>query len=60
MAKEDILPEDIIEELKTDHAGIEEKIKKELAHPYPNSDTIAELKRLKLKIKDKLQAMEAA
>ncbi len=49
-----------VEKLKADHAGLEHEIKQELSRPYPNDQTLADLKRKKLRIKDELQRLAAA
>lgn len=49
-----------VEELKSEHAGLELAIKSELARPYPDDDALRELKRRKLQIKDELLKLHAA
>ncbi|MGY9005354.1 MAG: YdcH family protein [Alphaproteobacteria bacterium] len=55
-----MVSENLITELKTDHAGLEKKINEELGHLYPNKEIVADLKRKKLRIKDELQRLVAA
>ena len=45
-----------IELLKKKHAQLEKKIKKESSYPHQNMGLIAELKKLKLSIKDSIAA----
>ena len=52
--------EEQVEKLKSDHAGLEQAIEKELTRPYPNDQHVAELKRQKLRIKDELQRLANA
>jgi hypothetical protein len=52
--------DDTVSLLKSEHAGLERAITKELARPYPNEETLAELKRQKLRIKDQLLKLHAA
>lgn len=49
-----------LEQLKSEHAGLELAIKNELARPYPDDDALRELKRRKLQIKDELLKLHAA
>ncbi|HEX9808870.1 MAG TPA: YdcH family protein [Alphaproteobacteria bacterium] len=51
--------EDLIEKLKSEHAGLESAIQSEMARPLPNSEVLAELKRQKLRIKDELMRLDA-
>lgn len=46
--------EEQVEKLKSDHAGLEQAIEKELSRPYPNDQHLSDLKRRKLRIKDEL------
>ncbi len=52
--------EEQVEKLKADHAGLEHEIEQELSRPYPDNQTLADLKRKKLRIKDELQRLAAA
>jgi len=52
--------DDTVSQLKSEHAGLERAITNELARPYPNEETLAELKRQKLRIKDQLLKLHAA
>jgi len=49
---------DRIVALKQHHAELEREINDESARPLPNQDTIADLKRQKLRIKDELYQLE--
>ena len=49
---------DRIVALKQQHAALEHEIDEENARPLPNRDTIADLKRQKLRIKDELYQLE--
>jgi hypothetical protein len=55
-----MVSEEQVEKLKSDHAGLEEAIEKELTRPYPNDQHVADLKRQKLRIKDELQRLANA
>ncbi len=46
-----------IELLKKEHAQLEKKIKEELSYPHQNMGLIAELKKLKLSLKDSIAAV---
>ena len=50
------------EELKTSlqdqHAELENQLEHELSLPHPNQDTVANIKKKKLQIKDKLMSLE--
>ncbi|MBV9859443.1 MAG: YdcH family protein [Alphaproteobacteria bacterium] len=50
--------QDRIEALKTQHAALERAIDEESARPLPNQDTIHDLKRQKLRIKDEIFQLE--
>ncbi|HEU0154810.1 MAG TPA: YdcH family protein [Stellaceae bacterium] len=50
--------QDRIEALKEKHAALERAIDEENRHPLPNQDTISDLKRQKLRIKDELFQLE--
>ena len=43
-----------IELLRKEHAQLEKKIKEELSYPHQNMGLIAELKKLKLSLKDSI------
>jgi len=49
---------DHIDALKQQHAALERAIDEENARPHPDDDTIADLKRQKLRIKDQLYQLE--
>ena len=49
-----------VEKLKSDHAGLEQEIEEERSRPHPNDQTISELIRQKLRIKDELQRLANA
>ena len=51
------LPERI-EALKTKHAELERAIDEENRRPLPNRDTVSDLKRQKLRIKDEIFQLE--
>jgi hypothetical protein len=51
---------EIVSKLKTEHADLEHAIKKELARPCPNEESLSALKRQKLRIKDELLKLHAA
>ena len=51
---------EIVSKLKNEHADLEQAIRKEMARPYPNEDSLTELKRQKLRIKDELLRLHAA
>jgi len=50
--------EDRIESLREKHAFLERAIDEEVHHPFPNQETISDLKRQKLRIKDEIFALE--
>ena len=50
--------QDRIEALRQKHTLLERAIDEENARPLPNRDTIADLKRQKLRIKDELYQLE--
>jgi hypothetical protein len=52
--------EEQVEKLKSDHAGLEHAIEKELTRPYPNDQHVTDLKRQKLRIKDELLRLDSA
>jgi hypothetical protein len=47
-----------IEALRAEHAALERAIDEENGHPFPNQETISDLKRRKLRIKDELFQLE--
>lgn len=49
---------DRIVALKEQHAALEHEINEEIARPLPNHDTVADLKKQKLRIKDELYQLE--
>lgn len=44
-----------IEQLRQKHAELEEKLQEALRHPSANDEEIAEIKRQKLQLKDKIE-----
>jgi hypothetical protein len=50
--------EDFIQNLKDEHAGLEQAIESEMARPMPDGNLLADLKRQKLRIKDELHRLE--
>jgi hypothetical protein len=53
-------PLDRIETLRARHRSLEEAIDQEICRPLPNPDTISDLKRQKLRIKDEIVLLEHA
>ncbi len=51
-------PQDRIEALRAQHRNLEEALDQEVTRPLPNSETITDLKRQKLRIKDELAVLE--
>jgi hypothetical protein len=51
-------PQDRIEALRLRHRSLEEAIDTEVTRPLPNAETITDLKRQKLRIKDELAVLE--
>jgi hypothetical protein len=51
-------PQERIEALRARHAALERAIDEESSHPFPNQETISDLKRQKLRIKDELAQLE--
>jgi hypothetical protein len=49
---------DRIETLRTRHRSLEEAIDREVSRPAPNMETISDLKRQKLRIKDEIVQLE--
>ena len=49
---------DHIEALREKHATLERAIEEEVHRPLPNHDTISDLKRQKLRIKDEIFQLE--
>ena len=47
---------DHVESLKNKHAKLESKIESENSRPHPDDGLIADLKRRKLKLKDKISS----
>jgi hypothetical protein len=47
-------PQDRIEALREQHAALERAIDEENKHPFPKQETISDLKRQKLRIKDQI------
>ncbi len=52
--------EELVSQLKSEHAGLENAIKSEMARPHPDEAALRELKRKKLRIKDELLKFHAA
>ncbi len=50
--------EDTIEQLRAHHHRLEEALGQEIRRPLPNTDTVADLKRQKLRIKDQIVQLE--
>jgi hypothetical protein len=50
--------QDRIEALREKHASLERAIDEEVHRPLPNHDTITDLKRQKLRIKDEISQLE--
>lgn len=50
--------QDRIEELRARHRSLEEALGLEISRPLPNPDTITDLKRQKLRIKDTIVQLE--
>ncbi len=49
-----------VDTLKTKHAKLEAKLNEETHRPMPDDDTIKEIKREKLRIKDQLASLDSA
>jgi hypothetical protein len=52
--------QDRLETLRTRHANLETEIVKEISRPLPNPETLTDLKRQKLRIKDEIFQLEKA
>jgi len=52
--------QDRIEELRAQHRSLENALNQEVNRPAPNSETITDLKRQKLRIKDQIVQLEHA
>ncbi|HXS40106.1 MAG TPA: YdcH family protein [Stellaceae bacterium] len=50
--------QDRIEELRAQHRNLEQALGLEIARPLPNPDTVTDLKRQKLRIKDEIVQLE--
>ena len=50
--------QDRIETLRSRHAHLEGELDKEISRPLPNAETISDLKRQKLRIKDEIHDLE--
>lgn len=50
--------QDRIEELRTQHRNLEQALGLEISRPVPNDETVAGLKRQKLRIKDEIAQLE--
>ena len=49
--------EEIKNSLQDQHAELEIQLENELSRPHPNQDTVANIKKKKLQIKDKLMSL---
>lgn len=52
--------QEVVSQLKTQHAKLELAIRNELARPHPDDAAIRTLKRKKLRVKDELLKLHAA
>jgi hypothetical protein len=52
--------QDRIESLRARHRSLEEAIDQEISRPMPSVETLADLKRQKLRIKDEIFSLEHA
>lgn len=52
--------QDRIESLRARHRNLEDAIDQEISRPLPNDDTLHDLKRQKLRIKDQIFELEHA
>ncbi len=52
--------QDRIETLRARHRSLEEAIDQEISRPMPNMETLTDLKRQKLRIKDEIAQLEHA
>lgn len=50
--------QDRIEELRVQHRNLEDALGQEIARPLPNLETVTDLKRQKLRIKDEIVQLE--
>jgi hypothetical protein len=50
--------QDRIESLRARHRSLEEAIDQEISRPMPNDETLSDLKRQKLRIKDEIFQLE--
>lgn len=50
--------QDLIEQLRDRHRGLEAALVQEINRPLPNTETVADLKRQKLRIKDQIMQLE--
>ncbi len=50
--------QDRIETLRARHRSLEEAISREISRPMPNEETLTDLKRQKLRIKDEIFELE--
>jgi hypothetical protein len=58
LRRERMSQKDRIEALREKHAALERAIDEENSRPLPNDDTISDLKRQKLRIKDEIYQLE--
>jgi hypothetical protein len=54
------MSQDRIEELRAQHRSLETALNQEVNRPAPNPETITDLKRQKLRIKDQIVQLEHA
>jgi hypothetical protein len=50
--------QDLIEDLRAQHRSLEQALGQETSRPLPNLETITDLKRQKLRIKDQIAQLE--
>lgn len=53
-----MLVQDRLQMLKQQHAALDRAIAEEIRRPLPNQDTVHDLKRQKLRIKDEIYQLE--
>jgi hypothetical protein len=47
-----------VDSLRAQHAALEAKLEEEISRPHPDDMSISELKREKLRIKDRISSLE--
>jgi hypothetical protein len=52
--------QDRLETLRSRHAFLETELVREFSRPHPNTETLTDLKRQKLRIKDEIVELERA